>query len=244
MTKLPSLEEMLKAGMHFGHQTSKWHPKMAPFIFGSRAGVHIIDLQKTRKNLTEALTFITKIVAEKKSILLVGTKDQVKNRLSEIASALELPYVKNRWIGGTLTNFVIIKRLVKHYVDLQEQQTAGKLAKYTKKEQVGFDKELKKLDMRIGGLTNLKKMPDAIFIWDIKHEKTALTEARKKGVPVVAVCDTNVNPEGVKYIIPANDDAIKTIKMILALVGDAVKEGQKQAMERSAEEINKVKPLV
>ena len=244
MTKLPSLEEMLKAGMHFGHQTSKWHPKMAPFIFGSRAGVHIIDLQKTRKNLTEALTFITKIVAEKKSILLVGTKDQVKNRLSEIASALELPYVKNRWIGGTLTNFVIIKRLVKHYVDLQEQQTAGKLAKYTKKEQVGFDKELKKLDMRIGGLTNLKKMPDAIFIWDIKHEKTALTEARKTGVPVVAVCDTNVNPEGVKYISPANDDAIKTIKMILALVGDAVKEGQKQAMERSAEEINKVKPLV
>ena len=239
----PSLEEMLKAGMHFGHRTSKWHPKMAPFIFGQRGGIHIIDLRKTQELLDEALAFITKMVAENKTVLLVGTKDQVKENLAALAIELDVPYVKNRWVGGTLTNFVIIKRLVKHYTDLKEKKETGKLVKYTKKEQMDFDKEIKKLDSRIGGLSNLKKLPDVMFIWDIKHEKTALTEARKKGVPVIAVCDTNVNPEGVKYIIPANDDAIKTIKLLLSLIAEAIREGKKQAVERPRDESKKVKPL-
>lgn len=240
MTKLPSIEEMLKSGMHFGHRTSKWHPKMAPFIFGQRAGIHIIDLQKAQKKLEEALDFMTKLTSENKTILLVGTKDQVKSRLKAQALEVNMPYVNNRWLGGTLTNFVIVKRLIKNYVDLKERKETGKLAKYTKKEQVDFDKTIKKLDTKVGGLTNLKKLPDAMFIWDIKKEKTALTEARKKGVPVVAVCDTNVNPDGVKYVIPANDDAVKTIKLLLNLVGEAIKEGQKQVVKK---QIEKVEPL-
>jgi len=237
MVKLPSIEEMLKSGMHFGHRTSKWHPKMAPFIFGQRAGVHIIDLQKTNVKLAEALAFITKIVAENKVILMVGTKDQVKNRLKAQALEVDMPYVNNRWIGGTLTNFAIVKHLIKTYVDLKEKKENGKLTKYTKKEQVDFDKQIKKLEIRVGGLTNMKKLPDAMFIWDIKKEKNALTEANKKGVPVVAVCDTNVNPDGVKYVIPSNDDAVKAIKLVLQLIGEAIKEGRVQMSQKKAETV-------
>ncbi|MFH1325957.1 MAG: 30S ribosomal protein S2 [Candidatus Falkowbacteria bacterium] len=228
MIKIPSIEEMLKVGMHFGHRTSKWHPKMEPFIFGERAGVHIIDLQKSQKLLEEAMTFITKMVAENKTILLVGTKEQVKNKLSAKAQEVGLPYVTNRWIGGTLTNFLIIKKLIRKYLDLKDKKESGKLAKYTKKEQLDFAKEIDKLDIMVGGISSIKKLPDALFIWDIKHEKTALTEAKKKGIPVIAICDTNVNPEGIKYIIPGNDDATKGIKMMLELVGEAVKAGRVQ----------------
>jgi len=228
MTKIPSTEEMLKAGLHFGHQTSKWHPKMAPFIFGDRKGVHIFDLQKTQKKLEEALQFINKMASENKTILFVGTKDQVKSKITTQAKELEMPYVNNRWLGGTLTNFPVIKKLINKYLDLKEKQATGKLAKYTKKEQLDFSKQIEKLDRMVGGMANLKKLPDALFIWDIKKEKTALAEAKKKGIPVVAICDTNANPDGVKYIIPANDDATKGIKLILGLVAEVIKEGKSQ----------------
>jgi len=226
MTKIPSTEEMLKAGLHFGHRTSKWHPKMEPFIFGSRLGVHIIDLRKTQKYLAEALDFISKLASENKTILMVGTKDQVKTQLIKTAIEADFPYVDNRWIGGTLTNFTVIKKLIKDYVDLKEKRDTGKLAKYTKKEQLNFTRKIAKLERIVGGMQSIKKIPDALFIWDIKKEKTALAEAKKKGIPVVAICDTNVNPDGVKYVIPANDDATKGIKLMFKLIAEAVKTGK------------------
>ncbi|MFA5318176.1 MAG: 30S ribosomal protein S2 [Patescibacteria group bacterium] len=233
MTKIPSLEEMLKAGMHFGHRTSKWHPKMEPFIFGQRLGVHIIDLRKTQKLLAEALEFISKLASENKTILIVGTKDQVRGQVIRAASQVDLPYVDNRWIGGTLTNFPVIKKLIKNYLDLKEQKESGRLLKYTKKEQLDFARKIEKLERIVGGMKNIKKIPDALFIWDIKKEKTALAEAKKKGIPVIAVCDTNVNPDGIKYIIPGNDDATKAVKLILELVAEAVKEGKTKISQKS-----------
>jgi len=224
--KIPTVEEMLKAGMHFGHRTSKWHPKMEPFIFGSRKGVHIVDLRKTQKLLAEALEYLKKQAAEGKVILLVGTKMQVKTVLRKAAEEAGLPFVSERWLGGLLTNFAVIRNLAKKYKDLLEKRASGKLDKYTKKEQLDFDREISKLETNIGGVANLVKTPDVIFIWDIKKEKTAFTEAMKKKIPVVAVCDTNVNPDGVKYIIPANDDASKGIKLVMNLIKEAVEEGK------------------
>lgn len=232
--KIPTVEEMLKAGMHFGHRTSKWHPKMEPFIFGSRKGVHIVDLRKTQKLLAEALEYLKKQAAEGKVILLVGTKMQVKAVLRKAAEEAGLPFVSERWLGGLLTNFAVIRNLSKKYKDLLEKKASGKLEKYTKKEQLDFDREIAKLETNIGGVANLTKTPDVIFIWDIKKEKTAFTEAMKKKIPVVAVCDTNVNPDGAKYIIPANDDASKGIKLVMNLVKEAVEEGKMEG-EKKAE---------
>jgi small subunit ribosomal protein S2 len=224
--EIPSIEQMLKAGMHFGHRTSKWHPGMEPFIFTSRKGVHIIDLTKAQTKLEEALNYLKKIASENKQILLVGTKVQVKKPLKKVAEETGMPYAVERWLGGFLTNFEVIRGLIRKYKDLTEKKAAGKLEKYTKKEQLNFDREIAKLETSVGGLKNLTKVPDVIFIWDIKKEKTALTEAKKKNIPVVAVCDTNVNPKNVNYIIPANDDATKTIKLILNLVKEAILEGK------------------
>ncbi len=221
------IEEMLKAGLHFGHRTSKWHPKMAPYIYGSRNGIHIIDLVKTEEYLNKALAYMKKLTAEGKMILFVGTKDQVKKPLKAMAVETNVPFVNEKWLGGLLTNFTIIKKLIKKYVDLRDKKKAGKLVKYTKKEQLEFDREINKLEDRVGGLANLTRTPDAIFIWDIKTEKTALAEALKKKIPVIAVCDTNVNPEGVKYVIPANDDATKGIKLILNTIKNALLEAKK-----------------
>ncbi|MFH0840388.1 MAG: 30S ribosomal protein S2 [bacterium] len=224
--KLPSIEDMLKAGMHFGHRTSRWHPKMEPFIFGARKGVHIIDLEKSREKLGTALDFVIEEISQGKKILFVGTKAHVKGLLKKTAQDAGEPYVSEHWIGGMLTNFPVIKKSIKKYKDLVEKKEAGKLAKYTKKEQLDFDREIAKLELRVGGLVDLIKTPDIVFIWDIKTEKTALSEAKKKGIPVIAVCDTNVNPTGIDYIIPSNDDASKTIKLVLDLMGEAVAEGK------------------
>jgi len=226
--KIPTIEEMLKAGMHFGHRTSRWHPKMKPFIFTSRKGVHIIDLNKTRELLTEALDYIKKSVSEGKIILLVGTKIQAKKTLKKSAEEAGAPYVAEHWLGGFLTNFSVIRNLIRKYKDLLEKRATGKLDKYTKKERLDFDREITKLEINVGGLASLAKTPDVIFIWDIKHEKTALAEAIKKHIPVVAVCDTNVNITGVDYIIPANDDATKTVKLILNLIKEAILEGKEE----------------
>ncbi len=226
MTKIPSIEEMLKAGMHFGHNTSKWHPKMEPFIFGQRGGVHIIDLTKTQKKLAEALDFIEKTISEDKTILFVGTKTQVKEPMKKMAEEAGVPYVVGKWLGGGLTNFPVIKKSIKRYVDLLKQREEGKLKKYTKKEQLDFDREIEKLETRVGGLVDLNKLPDAIFVWDIKKEKTADLEAKKKNIPIIAVCDTNANPTDISYVIPSNDDATKTIKLLLGLVKEAVLAGR------------------
>jgi len=232
--KIPTVEEMLKAGMHFGHRTSKWHPKMEPFIFGSRKGVHIIDLRKTQKLLAEALEYLKKQASEGKVILLVGTKMQVKNILKKTAEETGLPFVSERWLGGLLTNFAVIRNLARKYKDLLEKRNSGKLDKYTKKERLDFDREIAKLETNVGGVAGLTKTPDVIFIWDIKKEKTAFAEARKKQIPVVAVCDTNVNPDGVKYIIPANDDASKGIKLVMNLMKEAIEAGKMEAEKNDA----------
>ncbi|PIR66275.1 MAG: 30S ribosomal protein S2 [Parcubacteria group bacterium CG10_big_fil_rev_8_21_14_0_10_36_14] len=244
MANLPALLEMLKAGAHFGHRTSKWHPNMEPFIFTDRNGVHIINLEKTQEQLEKAGEFLKNLGMEGGTLLFVGTKKQAQDIVCEAATKCEMPYVKERWIGGTLTNFPTIKKRVDHFVDLENKQKTGGLDKYTKKEQNDFGKEIEGLRRRIGGLVRLPKLPDAIFILDVKTEKTALREAKKKNIPVVAVCDTNVNPDGIKYPIPANDDALKSIKIIIEYIAEAFKEGKdlapaKEQMKKIQEEKKK-----
>jgi small subunit ribosomal protein S2 len=229
MVNLPSVEDMLKAGMHFGHRTNRWHPKMKQYIFTDKKGVYIIDLNKSREKLAEALEFMSQLVIEGKSILFVGTKNQVKNGLKKMAEETEMPYIVGKWLGGYLTNFAVVKKSVQKYKDLIEARDNGKLNKYTKKEQLDFAREIKKLDERVGGLTALNKLPDALFVWDIKEEETAVAEARTKHIPIIAICDTNVNPELVNYPIPGNDDATKTIALLLDTIKKVLLEAKKQA---------------
>lgn len=222
MHKLPSLDQMLAAGMHFGHRKNRWHPKMEKYIFTEKNGVYIIDLSKSLKKLEEALDFMAKLLSENKTILFVGTKDQVKEPLKDLAISLKSPYVVGKWLGGYLTNFNVVKKSVKKYQELIEQRDSGKLEKYTKKERLNFDRQIKRLSDRVGGLTDLNKMPDAMFVWDIKEEKTAVVEALKKKIPIVAICDTNVNPELINYPIPANDDSTKTIKLLTKSIKESL----------------------
>ncbi len=241
MVKIPTIEEMLKAGMHFGHRKSKWHPQMEPFIFGARKGVHIIDLIKARESLEKALEFIKKSVSEGKNILFVGTKTQAKKQLQSMAEETGMPFVAERWLGGTLTNFPIIRNSIKRYRDLLEKKQAGKLDKYTKKERLEFDREIDKLRLKVGGLVSLNKAPDILFVWDIKHEETALAEAVKKNIILVAICDTNVNPDKIDYIIPANDDASKTIKLLIGSVKEAIIEGKAEAEKKRQHQNQNIK---
>ncbi|MCF7820490.1 MAG: 30S ribosomal protein S2 [Candidatus Pacebacteria bacterium] len=228
MANIPSLEQMLKAGMHFGHRTSRWHPKMEPFIFTQRNGLYIINLEKSQEQLQTALDFITNLAKENKNILFVGTKKQVQKPMKEMAQATSMPYVVGKWLGGCLTNFPVIKKSIKKYLDLKEGQASGKFEKYTKKEKLNFEREIEKMEGKLGGLSNLTKLPDALFIWDIKEEKTAVTEARKKNIPVIGICDTNVNPEEVNYPIASNDDSTKTINLILDTIKDFILEAKKE----------------
>ena len=214
MSKIPTIEQMLKAGMHFGHRTSKWHPKAAPFIFTKRHGVHIIDLVKSREMLIEAMAFMEKFIQEGKIILFVGTKMQAKKAIKSLAEETGMPYVTEKWMGGCLTNFLVIKKMVKKYNDYLRDKSSGKLDKYVKKEKVSIEKEMTKLELKVGGIKDMNRVPDALFVWDINNEKTAILEARKKNIPVIAICDTNTNPSEINYPIPSNDDATKTIKLL------------------------------
>ncbi len=222
MSKIPTIEQMLKAGMHFGHKTSKWYPKMEPYIFGARNGVHIIDLVKSRKMLAEAMKFIEKITAQDKTILFVGTKMQATSTLKDVADEVKMPYVSGKWMGGCLTNFAIIKKMITKYKNLLSDKKLGKFKQYTKKEKLDIDRTINKLELKVGGLVGMSKLPDALFVWDIKKETTAVTEAKIKGIPVIAICDTNVNPKNVDYVIPGNDDATKTVKLVLNLVKETM----------------------
>jgi len=235
MIKIPQLEDMLKAGMHFGHRTNRWHPKMKKFIFTSKNGIYIIDLKKTQEQMQAALEFMSKLVSEGKSILFVGTKSQVSEPLKKMAQEISQPYIVGKWLGGYLTNFAMVKKSVKKYLDLIEKRETGKLEKYTKKERLDFDREIKKLEMRVGGLTSLNKLPDALFVWDIKEEETSIKEAQQKNIPIIAVCDTNVNPDEVTYPIPANDDSTKTIKVILASIRENLLASRQNSKIQSGE---------
>jgi small subunit ribosomal protein S2 len=216
---------MLQAGVHFGHQKSKWHPKMKKFIFGDRQGIHIIDLEKTQKALEKACAFAKQTASRGGIILFVGTKKQAVDYVAKAAESCGMPYVNKRWLGGTLTNYVNMAHLLRNYKDLKRKVEKGELGKYTKFEQQKFAEQVAGYDEKIGGLINMTRIPDAVFIMDIRKDKTALEEATRRGVKVVAVCDTNVNPTDVHYPIPANDDAIKSIELMANTVAAAIKEG-------------------
>ncbi len=226
--KKADILSLLKAGAHFGHQTSRWHPKMKPFIFTERQGVHIIDLEKTIDQLEEVLAQVTKMAAEGKVILFATTKPQAKDIVKAAAERCGMPYLIDRWLGGMLTNFPEMKKLIAKYNSLKEQQATGELEKYTKKEQLDISKKLEKMDTYLSGLVSIQKMPDVIFTPSVQREKTAMLEANRMGVTVVGVCDTNANPDRVDYVIAANDDAVRSIELMVNLVADAIVEGKKE----------------
>lgn len=228
MYKIPTLVEMLEAGVHFGHQKSRWHPKMKEYIFTERAGVHVIDLEKTQVKLGEALEAAKRMASEGRQILFATTKPQAREIVKNAAMDCGMPYLVDRWVGGLLTNFPELKKLLKKYLSLKEQQTKGELGKYTKKEQLEIAQKLEKMDRSLGGLASLDKLPDALFIPALQKEKTAVTEANRMGVPIIGVCDTNANPDHATYVIPANDDAVKSIQLIVGLVAGAIKEGREE----------------
>lgn len=222
-------EEMARLGLHFGHRTSMVHPKMMPYLYGARNTVHIIDLEKTKEKLTEALKFIQDIISENKVLLVVGTKVQVKELAKEIAKECGLPYITERWLGGTFTNFDIMKKRLDYFKDLERKKAEGELEKYTKKERAKIDLELRDLETKFGGIKNLEKLPDAIFVLDMKKDALAVKEAREKGVKVIGISDTNVDPALADYPIPANDDAISSVKYILEKVKETIKSCQKKS---------------
>lgn len=215
-------EEMTRVGVHFGHRTSRINPKMQPYLFGVRNTVHIIDLAKTKEKLIEALEFIQKLVSEDKILLLIGTKIQIKDLVKSMAEECGLPYVNERWLGGTFTNFAALLKRVEYYKELEAKKAQGELEKYTKKEKAQFDQELKRLEVKFKGIKGLNRLPDAIFVCDIIKDRLAVKEAREKGIKVIALCDTNVDPTLADYPIPASDDAISSVKYILDKVKEAI----------------------
>ena len=226
MIKIPTLEELLKKGVHFGHRTSKRHPKASRYIHTDRNGVHIIDLQKTVEALPVAFEFVEKIIKSNGQILFIGSKKQARDIIKAAADACQSPYIIGRWLGGTFTNFENIVKLTRKLEKMEKDESDGAWELYTKKEQVNFRKELNKLNDNVGGIKSMKRLPQAIFVVDIRKEKTAVSEARKMNIPIIAMTDTNVNPELVTYAIPANDDAIKSIEVITNLLAETIKEAR------------------
>ncbi|MFA6547333.1 MAG: 30S ribosomal protein S2 [Candidatus Magasanikbacteria bacterium] len=226
MTQIPSMMDMLKSGMHFGHQKSRWHPKMKPYIFGVRNGVHILDLDRTVEQLQKALEYVKGLAATGKVVLFVGTKRQAQPLVKVAAESCGMPFLTERWIGGLLTNFDETKRRIKKYKDLKQQIASGEIEKYTKKEQLNIVKSVAKMDRYLFGLNNFEKMPDAMFVIDMRVCKTAVNEALRTNVPIIGVCDSNVNPDQAEFVIPANDDAVNSIKTISNLIAEAINEGK------------------
>jgi len=230
----PTLLELLKSGVHFGHQTAKWHPRMKPFIFTSRNGIHIIDLEKSVAMLRKAQEYVRDLVAGGGTILFVGTKRQAKEIVKQAAESSGAPSVTERWLGGLFTNYGTVGKVIERLRTLTADRAAGKLEKYVKKERIQFDEEIEKLEKLVGGMRDVTKLPNAIFVVDIKTEKTAVREAKKIGIPIVAMVDTNTDPEGIAHPIPANDDATKSIELITRLIAEAVAEGKAAFAEMQA----------
>jgi len=228
MPKVPELLEMLKAGVHFGHQGSKKNPKMDPYIYTERSQINIIDLEQTAIKLKEALDFVKKIASENGVILFVASKKQAKAIVEKAAKSCGMPYIISRWLGGTFTNFGNIVKLPKKLKSLEEKQAKGELDKYTKKEQLNFQREISRLKEMVEGIKEMQRLPEAIYVVDIKKEKTAVAEANKKNIPIVAITDTNTNPTKAQYPIPANDDAVKSIEIITSALAEAINEGKNQ----------------
>ncbi len=233
MTATVTMKDLLEAGVHFGHQTSRWNPKMKPYIFGSRNGIYIIDLQKTVGLAKDALTFITKVAASGQKVLFVGTKPQAQDVVRAEAERCGMPYVTTRWLGGALTNFQTVQTCLASLEKIQQKKDTGLVNDLPKKEQAAMEKEYTRLIKNLGGLRNLRDRPGAIFIIDPSKEHIAVAEAACLGVPIVAITDTNCDPDPITYIVPGNDDAVKSIKLFTTAVADAVLDGLKVVEERA-----------
>ena len=223
-----TMREMLEAGVHFGHQTRFWNPKMAPFIFGHRNKIHIINLEKSLPMFQDAAKFAKQLSANRGTILMVGTKRQARETVAGEAQRAGVPYVDQRWLGGMLTNFKTVKTSIKRLKDMKAQQEAG-LDSLSKKEQLMFKREIEKLERDIGGIQDMNALPDAIFVIDVGYHKIAIAEAKKLGIPLIGVVDTNHSPEGIDYVIPGNDDSAKAVALYAKAVADAVLEGKANA---------------
>ncbi len=237
MPDTTTIKQLLEAGAHFGHQTSRWHPRMKSYIFTKRDGIHIIDLEQTTSRLDKACEFIRQVVAEDGKILFVGTKKQAQETIEGEAKRCGMHYVNQRWIGGLLTNFATIQTRIDYLVRLEDQQARGELTRLPKREALKLGEEILRLNRLLGGIKEMTSLPDALFIIDPTNERIALAEARRVRIPVVAIVDTNCNPDEIDYLIPANDDAIRAIKLICGKIADSVIEGRTAEMEIPPEEI-------
>ena len=235
-----SIKDLLQAGVHFGHQSRFWNPKMEEYIFDTRKKISIINLETTQNQLNAAASRVESICSRGNKLLFVGTKRSASKSIREKASSLGLPFVDKRWLGGTLTNWKTIRSSIRRLSDLEEMMSSGRIDKLSKKEALEISREHQKLMESIGGIKNMKGLPDALFVIDVKHEKIAVTEAQKMGIPVIGLVDTNSNPEGIDVVIPGNDDAIRSIKLILEVIGEACERGleskQGYAPESSSDE--------
>ena len=228
-----TMKELLEAGVHFGHQVRRWNPKMKEYIFGERNGIYIIDLQKTQRMFREAIAFVTNLIAEDKgkTVLFVGTKRQAQDAIREESEKCGQFYVNQRWLGGLLTNFQTVQKSIKRLKDLESMQTDGRYEKMTKKERIKLDRERESLNKNLSGIKSMTRLPDAVFIIDVKKEEIAVAEANRLGIPIVAVVDTNCSPEGIDYVIPGNDDALRAVRLFASRIADAIVEGNQIATE-------------
>lgn len=227
-----TMKELLEAGVHFGHQTRRWNPKMKDFIFGKRNGIYIIDLQKTIKIFREALNFLRDISEEGQTVLMVGTKKQAQDIIKEYAEKSESCYVNNRWLGGLLTNYKVVRKSVDRLIELEEMKEDGRWDLLTKKEQSRMEKVYRKLAKNLGGIKTMTELPGALFVIDAVKEEIAVTEAKKLGIPIVAIVDTNADPEGINFPIPGNDDAVRAIELFVSKAAEAIIEGKKRRLEK------------
>ncbi|HZR30868.1 MAG TPA: 30S ribosomal protein S2 [Terriglobales bacterium] len=233
-----TMKELLEAGVHFGHQTKRWNPKMKEYIFGERNGIYIIDLQKTLKLFKEASKFVADLAAQGRTLLFVGTKRQAQDAISEEAQRCSMFYINQRWLGGLLTNWVTVQKSVKRLKELDEMATDGRYELLPKKEVIKLERERKHLQANLAGIKELTRLPDAVFVIDSNKEQIAVREARKLGIPVVAVVDTNCDPTEVDYVIPGNDDALRAIRLFASKVADSVLEGAQVATDKQAAEVS------
>jgi small subunit ribosomal protein S2 len=239
-----TMKELLEAGVHFGHQTKRWNPKMKEYIFGERNGIYIIDLQKTLKLFKDASKFVTELCGQGKTILFVGTKRQAQDAIAEEAGRAGMPYINQRWLGGLLTNWVTVQKSVKRLQELDEMAVDGRYDLLTKKEVIRLERERKHLQANLAGIKSMKRLPDALFIVDSNNEAIAVKEARKLGIPVVAVVDTNCDPTVVDYVIPGNDDALRAIRLFTSKIADSAAEGVNLVGDKAFSEEQAVEPVV
>ena len=231
-----SMKQLLEAGVHFGHQTRRWNQKMAPYIFTERNGIYIIDLQKTVRKLEDAYNYVRDLSADNGTLLFVGTKKQAQDSIREEATRAGMPFVNARWLGGMLTNFKTIQNRIKRLQQLKQMKEDGTFDLLTKKEAAKLDLEIEKLEKFLGGITGMKKIPDAMFIVDPRKERIAVAEAHKLGIPIIAIVDTNCDPDEIDYVIPGNDDAIRAVRLISGAMADAVIEGRQGVQDTDVEE--------